>query len=100
MRRACTVLSLFAFLAAPCIEAKEEKKRTNKAKQELKSKDDDVAGWARRTEGHRPHDMNGDGKITRNEWPGNDESFHRLDRDRDGVISQYDRSLRPNTSNV
>lgn len=46
-----------------------------------------------RMQGHRPHDYNGDGVITRNEWPGSSQSFRQLDRDRDGVISQYDRSM-------
>jgi hypothetical protein len=125
MRRLSVLLSLFAFLAAtPAMYAKDGNNGNgkSKAKQEWKRKtdnewrrdtdrnrtvrnrdwdrDDDLGGWARRTEGHRPHDMNGDGRITRNEWPGNDVSFRRLDRNGDGVISEYDRSLRPNTSNI
>lgn len=56
--------------------------------------DDYDYGMPRRTEGHRPHDLNGDGRVTRNEWPGNDTSFRQLDRDGDGVISRYDRELR------
>ena len=55
-------------------------------------------GMPRRTEGHRPHDLNGDGRVTRNEWPGNDASFKKLDRDGDGVISRYDRELHPDRS--
>lgn len=60
----------------------------------------DGDGWARRTEGHRPHDLNGDGLITRNEWPGNNNSFRQLDRNGDGVISRYDRALRSNSDNI
>lgn len=32
-------------------------------------------------------DRNDDGRISRDEFPGNDEAFSRLDRDGDGVIS-------------
>jgi hypothetical protein len=45
----------------------------------------------RSTEGHRPQDLNGDGVISRNEWPGNDVSFRELDTDRDGVLTKRDR---------
>ena len=123
MRRLSILLSLAAFIAAVPADAKDGNNGNgkNKTKQEMKRNtesgsnrtadhrtaadrdreaDADLAGWARRTEGHRPHDLNGDGRITRNEWPGNDESFRRLDRNGDGIISEYDRSLQPNTSNV
>jgi hypothetical protein len=39
----------------------------------------------------RGYDRNGDGVITRNEFPGNDVAFSRLDKNRDGVISAADR---------
>jgi hypothetical protein len=123
MRRLSILLSLAAFIASVPADAKDgdNGNTKHKTKQEMKRKtdgesnrttrsrtmtnhewerEDDLAGWARRTEGHRPHDRNGDGRITRNEWPGNDQSFRRLDRDGDGIISQYDRSLQPNTSNI
>src|SRR5262245_6029099 len=58
-------------------------------------RDYDRSGWARRTEGHRPHDLNGDGVISRREWPGNNNSFRQLDRNHDGVLSRSDRMLRP-----
>ncbi|HYP08146.1 MAG TPA: hypothetical protein VER03_18075 [Bryobacteraceae bacterium] len=45
----------------------------------------------RATEGHRPQDLNGDGIITRNEWPGNDQSFKQLDEDGDGSLTNKDR---------
>lgn len=32
-------------------------------------------------------DRNGDGVITRGEWPGNDTSFEQHDRNRDGVLT-------------
>ena len=39
----------------------------------------------------RALDTNGDGVVTRGEWRGNDTSFSRQDRDRDGVITERDR---------
>jgi hypothetical protein len=48
-------------------------------------------GWPRATQGHVPNDLNGDGIITRREWPGNTVSFRRLDRNGDGVITSADR---------
>jgi hypothetical protein len=108
MRRLSVLLSLFGLLAAvPAMEAENKGNSKNKAKQESKresqrnrDQDEDLGGWARRTEGHRPHDLDGDGLITRKEWPGNDDSFRRLDRNGDGIISEYDRAMRPNTSNI
>lgn len=38
----------------------------------------------------RGYDRNGDGVITRDEFPGNDNAFRRLDRNGDGVLSQAD----------
>jgi hypothetical protein len=48
---------------------------------------------SRTMRGHRPFDNNGDGVVTRREWPGNGNSFRRLDRDHDGVLSERDRRL-------
>jgi hypothetical protein len=59
------------------------------AKDKPKAKEE--KGWKRSTEGHRPQDLNGDGVITRNEWPGNDESFRQVDTDGDGVLTKKDR---------
>lgn len=50
-------------------------------------------GWPRATQGHVPHDLNGDGLITRREWPGNSVSFRRMDRNGDGIITDADRQL-------
>lgn len=44
----------------------------------------------------RGYDRNGDGIITRDEFPGNDQAFSRLDRNGDGVLSQADRGSRGN----
>lgn len=49
----------------------------------------------RETQGHRPHDLNGDGKISRKEWPGDDGSFREMDRNGDGFITDADRQLEP-----
>ncbi|HKO54961.1 MAG TPA: hypothetical protein VJ276_03725 [Thermoanaerobaculia bacterium] len=42
----------------------------------------------------RGYDRNGDGIITRDEFPGNANAFSRLDRNGDGVISQADHAGR------
>ena len=39
----------------------------------------------------RGYDRNNDGLITRDEFPGNDNAFNRMDRNGDGVLSQADR---------
>lgn len=46
----------------------------------------------------RAYDRNGDGMITRNEFPGDSNAFSRLDRNRDGVLTNADRNVR-NTEN-
>lgn len=38
-------------------------------------------------------DTDGDGYLTRREWPGDQAGFDKLDRDNDGVISSLDRDL-------
>ena len=48
----------------------------------------------RRTERMRGLDSNRDGMISRQEWRGNDRSFAKLDRDRDGVLTTRDRDGR------
>jgi len=53
----------------------------------------------RSTQGHRGQDLNGDGVISRDEWPGNDQSFRQEDRNGDGVISDADRKLAPKAGN-
>ena len=40
------------------------------------------------------HDKNGDGAISREDFPGDDERFKRLDRNGDGVIDRKDRRQR------
>jgi Ca2+-binding EF-hand superfamily protein len=42
----------------------------------------------------RGYDRNGDGIITRSEFPGNATAFSRLDRNGDGVITQADHGKR------
>lgn len=70
-------------------EQAKQRKRSDKelARQRKQSETD----WRQRTEGHRPQDLDGNGIITRNEWPGNDTSFRQLDWDGDGVLSDRDR---------
>ena len=85
MRRLCTLCLFVSLITSFPIAAKDDKKKKNT--------DGEVSEWARRTEGHKPQDQNGDGRISRNEWPGNDESFRRLDRNSDGVITSADRKL-------
>ena len=93
MRRFCFLWALVVLLISVPAFAKNDK---NKKKHDFKKHaDKDVGEWARRTEGHRPQDQNGDGLITRNEWPGNDVSFRRLDRNGDGVLTNDDRKLHP-----
>jgi Ca2+-binding EF-hand superfamily protein len=42
----------------------------------------------------RAYDRNGDGRITRDEYPGDAATFNRLDRNHDGVLSDADRQGR------
>lgn len=49
----------------------------------------------RETRGHIPHDTNGDGVVSRHEWPGNDQSWRNQDRNGDGVINDIDRQITP-----
>jgi hypothetical protein len=44
----------------------------------------------------RGMDRDGNGVITRDEWRGNDKSFEKLDRNRDGVLSNADRGGKAN----
>ena len=116
MRHILVVISLVPFLAGALLTAKNDKDKEHKAlKQAEKSqrprkdstkpagKDRDRRTGSdeypvlRRTEGHRPQDLNGDGRITRKEWPGNDTSFKELDRNGDGVITDYDRNYNRST---
>jgi hypothetical protein len=55
----------------------------------------ELQGLPRETQGHQPHDRNGDGVVSRDEWPGTAESFRRLDRDKDGLLTGRDRRLEP-----
>src|SRR5215207_1278766 len=67
------------------------KEQKAEARQQKATAAKDDKEWKRATEGHRPQDLNGDGVITRNEWPGNDVSFQELDRDKDGALTSKDR---------
>lgn len=49
--------------------------------------------WRKKTEGHKPVDKDGDGVISRDEWPGDDESFKSLDVDKNGILDDRDRKL-------
>ncbi len=55
---------------------------------------DEVARWKRAIEGEdfvERFDLNGDGRVTRDEFDGNDAAFARADRNRDGVVTSSDR---------
>jgi hypothetical protein len=99
-----TVLLLAAISLAP-VEAKDKGKDKSKHNPKHKNeqaawpnsgkhKDSDAKDeFKRQTEGHRPQDLNGDGVISRHEWPGNDVSFAALDRDGNGVLDKRDRGV-------
>jgi hypothetical protein len=53
----------------------------------LVRRDDDRRFVRRGNMRFRGLDTNGDGRITRREWRGNDQSFRVHDRNRDGVLS-------------
>lgn len=55
-------------------------------RQELRSKVKDARD--KRGRNFRGMDENNDGSISRSEWKGNDEAFHRLDANNDGVLSR------------
>jgi hypothetical protein len=106
LRKLLTCAPLAALLVLPPIaDAKERngKKHKTKAKDavEWRSRTErdrykheaDPYPWPRETRGHRPHDNSGDGVVTRDEWPGNDNSFRKLDRNGDGKLSDEDRKL-------
>jgi hypothetical protein len=89
-------------LLSPCTAEEKKAKTSQSGKKGSKGSEpkatdnnDSGLGLPRRTQGHKPHDANGDGVIDRKEWPGDDKSFEKLDRDRDGKISENDRSLEP-----
>jgi hypothetical protein len=84
-------------LAGPAIASddNEKEKNQNRARREAIYGDDDYRyddgrfGTARRNGNmrFRGMDRNGDGRITRREWNGNDKSFRQHDANRDGVLS-------------
>jgi hypothetical protein len=92
---------LAGLLAAPVtLEAKDNsgKKGTVKAKHTDRRVTED---WPRETRsGHQPKDQNGDGVVSRDEWPGDDKAFGALDRNGDGVLSSADRELKPKDGRV
>lgn len=83
-------------------EKKEHKAewKADKAHDNVDRRFDRQDDWMRATEGHQPHDLNGDGMIQRQEWPGNETSFRQLDRNRDGVLSDRDRNAQLNSRAV
>ena len=87
-------LPVALLLSNPGLEAKDEGKAKNKQTADKNNKNKQktsVNDWKRSTEGHRPQDLDGDGIITRDEWPGNDVSFREVDKDGDGVLTNRDR---------
>jgi hypothetical protein len=106
LRSVLILMPLMVALCAPVADAKDrsdkwarksekeqEKLRKRNEKERAKQRKHSEQEWRRSTEGHRPQDMNGDGVISRNEWPGNDVSFRELDLDHDGVLTDRDRRL-------
>jgi hypothetical protein len=102
-----TTLLLALLISFMPLDAKEKAKGKDKSKHNPKHKNEQ-ASWPnsgkhedsdsndefkRQTEGHRAQDLNGDGVISRHEWPGNDASFAELDLDRNGVLDKRDRAL-------
>jgi hypothetical protein len=91
-RRFLLTIPLAIGLCALDSPAKDKRKgKAERAHANNSKSDGNNNGWKRATEGHRPQDLNGDGVITRNEWPGNDVSFRELDRDGDGALTRKDR---------
>ena len=88
------VPALALALAAPAA-AKDNKnqreKQRNRVMRGAVRADDDWYGarGGRRDLGNRFRgiDRNGDGVITRKEWPGNDKSFNQHDLNRDGILA-------------
>src|SRR5215207_8375037 len=98
LTRLLRLLPLAAVLCVPIsLHAKDNDGSENwarKSEQEwAKQRRKTEKSWRRSTEGHRPQDRNGDGVISRREWPGNDQSFRQLDRDRDGSLTNRDRQV-------
>ena len=106
LRSVLILMPLMVVLCAPAADAKDrsdkwarksekeqEKLGKRNEKERAKQRKHSEQDWRRSTEGHRPQDINGDGVISRREWPGNDVSFRELDRDHDGVLTDRDRRL-------
>lgn len=72
-----------------------DRSRAGAGQAESKTTSGEPLPLPRATQGHRPQDLNGDGVITRKEWPGDDASFRREDSNHDGVITDADRQLVP-----
>lgn len=89
------VPALALALAAPAAAKDNKNKREkewNKARRESAARvyeDDWYRDRGSRAENNRFRgiDRNGDGVITRKEWPGNDKSFNQHDLNRDGVLA-------------
>lgn len=105
MRKMLACLPLLAFLAVPTMaeEDRDSKRYKNRERDAVERRDrterdrygdnDSLDSLPRETRGHQPHDSNGDGVVSRREWPGNSQSFRNLDRNGDGVLSERDRRL-------
>jgi hypothetical protein len=111
MRTRLLVVPIFALALAMPGLAKDKERRKNDGDWQSRSRS---ADWSRRTDTEwrrysdnerrrttdrdtrrfRGLDQNGDGVVSRHEWRGNDRSFSRLDRDRDGRITAGDRNGR------
>jgi hypothetical protein len=99
----CALALLIASPEVAVAGDRQEKSAKSKGKHTERSADRhrEADLWPRETgPGHQPHDQNGDGVVSRNEWPGNDDSFRELDRNKDGVLSEADRRLRPKDGRV
>lgn len=91
------VPALALALAAPAAAKNDKNKREkewNKARREAASRVHEDDWYGGRYRGSRAEnsrfrgfDRNGDGVITRKEWPGNDKSFNQHDLNRDGVLA-------------
>lgn len=89
IERCLFVAALALSLSVPAAEAKD--KSNSKPTGTRSGRATTEKDFKRGTEGHQPHDLNGDGQITRNEWPGNDTSYRQMDTNGDGVLTKKDR---------
>lgn len=93
LRKALSSCAIAVLMMAPgVVEAKDAHGKNAKAKAKPSGE------WPRQTtRGHKPTADNGDGVVSRKEWPGKDSSFRKLDTNHDGVVSPADRQVKPKT---